>query len=139
MQVLGELHTKLEKANAFQRPGSDSDAECSDFRRMDCIEAVVRQYPVVMFSKSWCPYCKKALEAFALEGVTGPPSMFVVNLDELDAQSIQSNLARMTGRRTVPNIFIGGSNIGGGDETVQLQVTGALRTLLINAQAISDK
>ena len=139
LQVLGELYTKLEKANAFQRPGSVSDEECNDFRRMDCIEAVVRQYPVVMFSKSWCPYCKKALEAFALEGVTGPPSMFVVNLDELDAQSIQSNLARMTGRRTVPNIFIGGSNIGGGDETVQLQVTGALRTLLINAQAISDK
>ena len=138
LQKIGELHDILDKANAIQRHEAGSDIECNDFRRTDCIEAIVHKYPVVVFSKSWCPYCKKALEALTMEGVTDLPLLLVVNLDELDAQTIQSNLARMTGRRTVPNVFIGGQTIGGGDETVQLQGTGALRTLLINARAIAD-
>jgi thioredoxin reductase (NADPH) len=135
LQKLGELRTILEKANAIQ---PNSAVECNDFRRIDCIEAAVHKYPVVVFSKSWCPYCKKALEALSIEGVTSPPFILVVNIDELDAQSIQSNLARLTGRRTVPNVFIGGYTIGGGDETVQLHGTGVLRTLLVNAKAIAE-
>ena len=38
-----------------------------------------------------------------------------------DGDSIQSALASLTGRRTVPNVFISGSSIGGGDDTEALQ------------------
>jgi len=138
LQKRGELHAILQNANAIPRHGSGTDIMCNDFRRTECIEATVHNYPVVVFSKSWCPYCKKALEALTLEGVTRPPFILVINLDELDAQTIQSNLERMTGRRTVPNVFIGGHSIGGGDETVHLQSAGELRTLLVNAKAIKD-
>jgi thioredoxin reductase (NADPH) len=112
--------------------------ECVDLRRIDCIESLVLRYPVVVFSKSWCPYCKKALEALSLEGVSGTSSIFIVNLDELDAPIIQSTLAQLTGRRTVPNVFIGGKTVGGGDETVHLQRNGDLHTLLVNAKAINE-
>jgi glutaredoxin len=140
LHKLGELRTILEKANAtqMQELASSSATECDDFRRIDCIEAAVRKYPVVVFSKSWCPHCKKALEALSLEGVTGPPHILVVNIDYLDAPSIQSSLAHITGRRTVPNVFIGGHSIGGGDETMRLQGSGALHDLLVNARAIAN-
>jgi glutaredoxin 3 len=73
-----------------------------------------------------------------MEGVTGSPSMLVVNLDELDASTIQSNLASITGRRTVPNVFIHGKSIGGGDDTILLQRSGELHTMLVSANAIDS-
>ena len=48
---------------------------------------------------------------------------------------VQDALAAMTGRRTVPNVFIGGASVGGGDETVALRRTGELRPLLDAARA----
>ena len=42
----------------------------------------------------------------------------------------QEMLARSAGRRTVPQIFIGGSGIGGCDELHQLEASGELNTLL---------
>ena len=46
-----------------------------------------------------------------------------------------SALEQLTGRRTVPNVFIGGASVGGGDETVALRRTGELRPLLDAARA----
>jgi thioredoxin reductase (NADPH) len=111
---------------------------CNDLKLRDCIFDLVHKYPVVVFSKSWCPYCKKALEALAVEGVTGEPFLLVVNLEQREAQDIQTTLANMTGRRTVPNVFVGGTSIGGGDETVSLQQRGVLHSLLLNANAIGE-
>jgi glutaredoxin 3 len=48
----------------------------------------------------------------------------------------QELLATITGRRTVPNVFVGGSSIGGGDETVSLLRLGTLEDLLLKAGAI---
>jgi thioredoxin reductase (NADPH) len=112
-------------------------ADCTEIRGEDCITALIHKYPVVVFSKSWCPYCKRALEALALEGVTDAPVLLVVSLDR-DTNGIQSTLANMTGRRTVPNVFVGGTSIGGGDETVSLQRSGELRTKLIDASVIAQ-
>ena len=50
-----------------------------------------------------------------------------------DGAAIQSALGTMTGRSTVPNVFIGGSSIGGGDETAALQQSGKLSGLLSSA------
>ena len=45
-------------------------------------------------------------------------------------------LAEMTGRRTVPNVFIAGHSVGGGDETAALHRAGKLRGLLVAAAAV---
>ena len=49
---------------------------------------------------------------------------------------VQNELELMTGRRTVPNVFVGGKSIGGGDETVALYRDGKLGELLRKAGAI---
>ena len=44
----------------------------------------------------------------------------------------------LTGRKTVPNVFIGGRSVGGGDETLELRTRGDLHALLKAAGALDD-
>ena len=106
----------------------------------DCIRSIVGAYPVVVFSKPYCPYCRKALEALSLEGLSAESDkLLVVDLSKhSNTQEIQSTLQSMTGRRTVPNIFVGGKSIGGGDETLSFQQSGELSTMLVEAGALED-
>jgi len=106
--------------------------------KADCIESVVSKHPVVVFSKSYCPYCRRALEAihsFSLRA--GYIEPLVIDLTELsNMPEIQFTLGEMTGRRTVPNVYVGGKSIGGGDETTALYRSGELEQLLRRAGAI---
>lgn len=44
----------------------------------------------------------------------------IIELDQrTDGQALQRTLAEMSGRRTVPSVFIGGKSIGGSDDTVR--------------------
>lgn len=125
---------------AAQTPEQDSrnaaeveDDSC-DLTDADCINQTVKKYPVVVFSKSWCPYCRKALEALSAAGVAEP---HIVDLSANEnAAHIQRTLASLTGRRTVPNVFVGGKSVGGGDETAALQRNGKLVPLLVDAGAL---
>ena len=72
---------------------------------------------------SYCPFCTKAKRALDDAGA----KYIVIELDERgDGSAIQSQLASLTGQRTVPNVFIGGKSIGGGDETAALHRSGQL-------------
>ena len=61
-----------------------------------------------------------------------------VELDEMGAEGaeMQAALAELTGRRTVPNVFVGGKTIGGGSETQALDREGKLRPMLVEAGCI---
>lgn len=99
-----------------------ADAGASDF-----VQNAVREHAVVVFSKTTCPYCAKAKRALADVGA----KPFVVELDRrADGAAIQGALAALTGRRTVPNVFVGGKTIGGGDDTARLASSGELRRLV---------
>jgi len=85
--------------------------------------------PVVMFSKSTCPFCKKAKAAFADIGVT--PTVFELDKEEIGPTgAVQDILQGITGARSVPRVFIGGKFIGGGDDTVAKAATGELKELV---------
>jgi thioredoxin reductase (NADPH) len=111
----------------FNNPGDDCDLTTES-----CITAVVNKSPVVVFSKPYCPFCKKALAALEVEGVSTAPFLHVIDLTERNdnGSAVQATLYKMTGRRTVPNVFVGGKSIGGGDETSQLHRDGKLKSLL---------
>ncbi len=64
---------------------------------------------------------------------------FIFQDERSDGSAIQSVLGSMTGRSTVPNVFIGGNSVGGGDETAALQHSGRLGTLLQEAIAAKAK
>lgn len=142
LQII-ETQLQQQPRKAEEAPGNThgkaavDDATC-DLETPECITSIVNRFPVVVFSKPWCPYCKKALEALSLEGVTSEPYLHVVNLsmDRAQAKRIQAVVGGLSGGRvTVPNVFVGGKSIGGGDETVASRKSGRLRALLEEAKS----
>ena len=123
-------------AGAIDRDEENGNSDDCDLTLQDCINTIVQKYPVVVFSKPSCPYCKKALESLSLAGVE-EHLLHVIDLSQhKNAQNIQQTLQSMTGRRTVPNVFIGGTSIGGGDETSKYQRNGQLAPMLEEAGAL---
>jgi len=79
---------------------------------------------IVMYCKSWCPYCSSARALLSAKGVS------FQDID-IEAQPEQrEEMIRRSGRRTVPQIFIGERHIGGSDELHELDRAGGLDPLL---------
>ena len=95
-------------------------------KRSDTIATIIKKNPIVLFIKYGCPYCAKAINIMHLEGVK--PKL--VPLSGKRGELLQERLFKKTGRRTVPNVFIGGKSIGGSDETERLHLSGELRKKL---------
>jgi glutaredoxin 3 len=93
----------------------------------------IQRYPLVVFSKSYCPYCKKAKGLLANLGAT--PQVFELDLRD-DGAAIQDFLFGYTGQATVPNVFIKGKSIGGSDKTAEMHKSGELLARLKSAGAI---
>ncbi|KAI3970475.1 hypothetical protein MKX01_024122 [Papaver californicum] len=96
---------------------------------------IVSSNPVVVFSKTSCPYCIQVKKLLSELGAT----FKAVELDrESDGGETQSALAQWTGQRTVPNVFIGGNHIGGCDSTTGMHKARKLVPLLTEAGAFNS-
>ena len=80
---------------------------------------------VRMYTTQVCPYC---IRAQALLKQSGVDAIDEVRIDLDPAQRDQ--MIALTGRRTVPQIFIGGTHVGGCDDLVALDRSGGLQPLL---------
>ncbi|KAM7190274.1 Thioredoxin-like fold [Naviculisporaceae sp. PSN 640] len=90
------------------------------------LSSILKKSPVIIFSKSYCPFSKKA-KGILLEKYVIKPPPFVVELDQHPlGPRIQDLLLEKTGRRTVPNIMVNGVSIGGGDDVAALDKTKTL-------------
>ncbi|CAN4119292.1 unnamed protein product [Withania somnifera] len=96
------------------------------------VKKTISSHKIVIFSKSYCPYCRKAKGVF--KELKQKP--YVIELDERDdGWSIQDAISEIVGRRTVPQVFINGKHIGGSDDTVEAYENGELAKLLgVNAK-----
>ncbi|XP_054267651.1 uncharacterized protein LOC128989995 isoform X2 [Macrosteles quadrilineatus] len=82
---------------------------------------------VVIFSKSYCPYCRMAKEVFDKLKL----KYTVIELDERDdGGEVQDVLGEMTGARSVPRVFLKGKFIGGGTEVKDLYGKGELQKMI---------
>uniref|UniRef100_A0A4W6FHT9 thioredoxin-disulfide reductase (NADPH) n=1 Tax=Lates calcarifer TaxID=8187 RepID=A0A4W6FHT9_LATCA len=91
------------------------------------IQQLIDSNQVVVFSKSYCPYCVKVKDLFTELKV----ECNVVELDLIeDGTSYQDMLLEMTGQKTVPNVFINKTHVGGCDKTMQAHKDGSLQQLL---------
>ena len=81
--------------------------------------------PVRMFTTQVCPYCIRAKQLLKQRGVDTIDEIRVdLNPSQRDAMIAQ------TGRRTVPQIFIGDTWVGGCDDLIALDQKGGLVPLL---------
>lgn len=83
---------------------------------------------VVVFSKSFCPYCDATKKLFQGLGV----DIKVHELDQMgkSGSELQSALYDMTGQRSVPNVFVNGKHVGGNDDTQAAARQGKLQAML---------
>lgn len=95
------------------------------------VDDAVLRYPVVVFSKTFCPYCKRGKAAISEANESGV-EVKVYELDNMGGtgRSIQKYIRDKYGHGTVPAVFIGGELIGGGDETAALQRAGKLARMI---------
>ena len=80
---------------------------------------------VVMYATATCPYCIRAEHLLRERGVTGIEK---IRVDENPA--LRDEMTARTGRRTVPQIFIGDTHVGGFDDLSALDRAGGLLPLL---------
>mgnify|MGYP000264036251 CR=1 FL=1 len=81
--------------------------------------------PVKMYTTAVCPYCVRAKQILKAKGVDHIEEVRVdVNPEE------RARMMEITGRRTVPQIFIGDVHVGGCDDLHALEDAGELDTLL---------
>jgi len=80
---------------------------------------------VTMYSTGVCPFCVRAEMLLKQRGVTEIEKIRV----DTDPAQREAMMAR-TGRRTVPQIFIGEQHIGGFDDLAKLDKAGELAPLL---------
>lgn len=97
------------------------------------IESNVNKHQVVIFGKSWCPYCIRSKALFASDKAFEDVDVQTYDLDVMGAGSmIQEELYRMTGQGTVPSIWINGTFMGGNTEIHKVWRAGQLSTMLQN-------
>jgi glutaredoxin 3 len=81
--------------------------------------------PVIrMYSTQLCPYCLRAERLLNQKGAAVDKILVDSNPEEL------TKMIQLTGRRTVPQIFIGEHHVGGFDDLVELDIEGELDPLL---------
>jgi len=97
------------------------------------IEEVIALNPVVVISKSTCPFCVKAKTALKEAGFTRASIVELDNLGDSVAAEVQDYMLQLTGARTVPRVFIQQKFVGGGTAVVDLAEKGKLKELIDQA------
>jgi glutaredoxin 3 len=84
---------------------------------------------ITVYANSWCPYCTMARRLLEEKGQVW---------EEIDVEAEPSRRAEMmqrSGRRTVPQIWIGERHVGGYDDLEALENAGKLDALLVGGGA----
>ncbi|MDB5741938.1 MAG: glutaredoxin 3 [Polaromonas sp.] len=80
---------------------------------------------VKIYTTGSCPYCIQAKQLLKERGVT---ELNEIRVDMLPGE--RQKMTSITGRRTVPQIFIGSTHVGGCDDLMALDERGGLEPLL---------
>jgi glutaredoxin 3 len=83
---------------------------------------------ILMYTKEACPYCTMAEKLLQLKGVQRIEKTYIDRDDRLREEMMEK-----TGRRTVPQIYIGETHVGGYDDLSALDKQGLLEPMLQKA------
>jgi glutaredoxin 3 len=80
---------------------------------------------IKMYTSAYCPYCSNAEKLLSKKGIT---QIEKIRVDE--DSTVVKEMIEKTGRRTVPQIYIGDYHVGGFDDLRSLDLEGKLDPLL---------
>lgn len=90
------------------------------------------EYPLIVFSKSYCPFSTKAKKLLETYNLSPPPKIIEVDLRD-DWDFLKLILTRLTEHSTFPNIILNGQGLGGSDDLHTLRAQGKLKKMFENA------
>lgn len=99
------------------------------------IDKLIKENDVMIFSKSYCPFCIKVKAIF--DGLNVSYNAYELDLEENGA-AIQASLLQKTGQKTVPNTFIKGKHLGGASDTESASKDGRLQRMLAGDETQYD-
>jgi glutaredoxin 3 len=79
---------------------------------------------VVMYATGWCPYCTRARQLLERKQV----SFELIDID--GSRELRQQMIALSGRTSVPQIFVGDTHVGGCDDLHALEAAGRLDPLL---------
>ena len=82
---------------------------------------------ISMYVTGWCPYCQRA------KALLTEKSLVVNEINVDDDAKFREEMVARSGRRTVPQIFIGDKHVGGCDDLFALEGSGELDRLIQGA------
>jgi glutaredoxin 3 len=80
--------------------------------------------PVTIYATGWCPYCQRSKHLLESKNIP------FTSIDVEDDPKFREEMIARSGRRTVPQIFIGEKHIGGCDDLLALDSSGELDRLI---------
>ncbi|KAI0172171.1 glutaredoxin [Hypoxylon sp. FL1284] len=130
-QKKGESKGTSKGTEVVEEEPSDED------RKVEAtLNDILKRAPVIIFSKSYCPYSKRA-KGLLMDKYSIDPAPYVVELDEHPlGKQLQARLGVLTGRKTVPNIMIDGKSVGGSDDIAELD---SRKTLIDKFKSMGGK
>jgi glutaredoxin 3 len=84
------------------------------------------QPPITLYVTGWCPYCQRA------KALLDSKQLAFNEVDVDEDPKLRQEMTARSGRRTVPQIFIGERHVGGCDDLVALDARGELDQLVSN-------
>ncbi|GKY93322.1 hypothetical protein MPSEU_000299800 [Mayamaea pseudoterrestris] len=99
----------------------------------------IEESDVMIFAKSYCPHCKASRKLMhkLRDDADHSWTLDVVDMDlmeEEDGPFIQMELMKQSGQKTVPNVFIHGSHVGGNSDLQALYNSGELSQMLAQVE-----
>jgi glutaredoxin 3 len=85
------------------------------------------QPAITVYASAWCPYCRRA------KSLLTQKNLAFTEIDVDDEARFREEMIARSGRRTVPQIFIGEKHIGGCDDLFALEESGELERLIKGA------
>ena len=87
---------------------------------------------VTIYTTPWCGYCARAKALMTRKGVA------YTEIDVEARRELREEMIARSGRRTVPQVFIGEHHVGGSDDLAALEAAGELDRLLAQAGGASQ-
>jgi glutaredoxin 3 len=84
----------------------------------------VTQPAITLYVTGWCPYCQRA------KGLLEGKGLRFQEIDVDEDPKLRAEMTARSGRRTVPQIFIGDTHVGGCDDLFALEDSGGLDRLI---------
>jgi len=128
--LLSQLGRALKLKSSSSRIGVNISTISTMSKYQEQVKSLVAEHPVMVFSKSYCPFCRETKRTLDQLNV----KHYDIELDLLDiGEQLQRALYEITSQRTVPAIFIDGKFVGGNSDLQALKNKGGLKTMLDEA------